>query len=179
MEHDGRILPRGALVRYREWYGASKPNVGLKLPPKRSRAASSHAKPEQRPPRGHRLRCARSYRLRGYRGPSIAETMGVTACISAAPTTPVSPATSAWAAGPTARAAEGQRRRPCDDLLSRSLPRSDPDAADGAARQHNIEDLDTDGEDHAVDSARYGCMSRPYLAHEQVEGVEEDRNRLT
>ena len=25
------MIPRGALVRYREWYGASSPNVGLKL----------------------------------------------------------------------------------------------------------------------------------------------------
>ena len=30
-EHDGRTIPRGALVVYREWYGASAPNVGLKL----------------------------------------------------------------------------------------------------------------------------------------------------
>ena len=30
-EHDGRVIPRGALICYREWYGASKPNVGLKL----------------------------------------------------------------------------------------------------------------------------------------------------
>jgi hypothetical protein len=28
---DGRMLPRGALVRYREWYGASGPNAGLKM----------------------------------------------------------------------------------------------------------------------------------------------------
>jgi hypothetical protein len=28
----GKVLPRGAMVRYREWYGASAPNVGLKLP---------------------------------------------------------------------------------------------------------------------------------------------------
>ena len=28
---DGRTLPRGALVRYREWYGASSANVGLKM----------------------------------------------------------------------------------------------------------------------------------------------------
>ncbi|MBF0144127.1 MAG: hypothetical protein HQL59_11800, partial [Magnetococcales bacterium] len=28
---DGRLMPRGALVRYREWYGASAPNVGLKM----------------------------------------------------------------------------------------------------------------------------------------------------
>jgi len=26
-----RLLPRGALVRYREWYGAFGPNVGLKM----------------------------------------------------------------------------------------------------------------------------------------------------
>ena len=28
---DGRVIPRGAMIRYREWYGASSPNVGLKL----------------------------------------------------------------------------------------------------------------------------------------------------
>jgi len=26
-----RIIPRGALLRYREWYGAASPNVGLKM----------------------------------------------------------------------------------------------------------------------------------------------------
>src|SRR5437764_3097680 len=26
-----RLIPRGALIRYREWYGARSPNVGLKL----------------------------------------------------------------------------------------------------------------------------------------------------
>ena len=26
-----RLLPRGALVRYREWYGAASPNTGLKM----------------------------------------------------------------------------------------------------------------------------------------------------
>jgi hypothetical protein len=26
------MIPRGALVRYREWYGALSPNVGLKMP---------------------------------------------------------------------------------------------------------------------------------------------------
>ena len=26
-----RIIPRGALLRYREWYGAEGPNVGLKM----------------------------------------------------------------------------------------------------------------------------------------------------
>jgi hypothetical protein len=40
---------------------------------------------------------------------------------------------------------------------------------------HNAEDLDTDGEDHAVDELRYACMSRPYLAS-VVKA--EDRNPL-
>ena len=29
--HKGKVIPRGALVRYREWYGAKSANVGLKL----------------------------------------------------------------------------------------------------------------------------------------------------
>jgi hypothetical protein len=28
---DGRVIPRGAVVHYREWYGASSPNVGIGL----------------------------------------------------------------------------------------------------------------------------------------------------
>ena len=30
--HDGALLPRNAIVRYREWYGAKGPNEGLKIP---------------------------------------------------------------------------------------------------------------------------------------------------
>ena len=28
---DGRTLPRGSLIRYREWYGSQAPNVGLRM----------------------------------------------------------------------------------------------------------------------------------------------------
>ena len=38
---DGRVIPRGALVHYRSWYGSSSPNVGLSSWPKRWRVASS------------------------------------------------------------------------------------------------------------------------------------------
>ena len=41
--------------------------------------------------------------------------------------------------------------------------------------EHNPEDLDTDGEDHAADELRYACMSRPFLAN-VVKA--EDRNPL-
>ena len=30
-EHQDHLIPRGAMIRYREWYGKKKPNVGLKL----------------------------------------------------------------------------------------------------------------------------------------------------
>jgi hypothetical protein len=44
----------------------------------------------------------------------------------------------------------------CKDFI-RTVPllQHDPDRP---------EDLDTKAEDHAADEARYGCMSRPYLA---------------
>ena len=32
MIHDKKRLPKNAIIRYREWYGASAPNKGLKLP---------------------------------------------------------------------------------------------------------------------------------------------------
>ena len=31
------------------------------------------------------------------------------------------------------------------------------------AVQEALLDLDTDGEDHAIDDARYACLSRPFL----------------
>lgn len=45
----------------------------------------------------------------------------------------------------------------CPNLI-RTLPAMVYDA-------HNVEDLDTDGEDHAVDTFRYGLMTRPAITH--------------
>jgi hypothetical protein len=39
--------------------------------------------------------------------------------------------------------------------------------------EHRPEDLDTDAEDHAVDDARYACLSRPYRA---TTATREERN---
>jgi hypothetical protein len=41
--------------------------------------------------------------------------------------------------------------------LIRTLPMLQHDS-------YNIEDLDTDGEDHAADELRYSCLSRPFGA---------------
>ena len=43
----------------------------------------------------------------------------------------------------------------CRDLI-RTLPMMQHDA-------NRPEDMDTDGEDHAVDDLRYACLSRPFL----------------
>lgn len=44
----------------------------------------------------------------------------------------------------------------CHDTI-RTLPLLQHD-------EHKVEDLDTDGEDHAADETRYACMSRPWVA---------------
>lgn len=47
----------------------------------------------------------------------------------------------------------------CTELI-RTLPLMQHD-------QHNAEDVDTNGEDHAVDELRYASMSRPFILNEQ------------
>jgi hypothetical protein len=47
------------------------------------------------------------------------------------------------------------------EIWSRDLIRTLPSAQHDPDRP---EDLDTSGEDHALDDARYACMSRPYIA---------------
>jgi hypothetical protein len=51
----------------------------------------------------------------------------------------------------------------CRDSI-RTLPALQHDA-------NNIEDVDTDGEDHAADDIRYACMSRPYSRPSNEEAI--------
>ena len=46
----------------------------------------------------------------------------------------------------------------CTNLV-RTLPALQHD-------ESNLEDLDSDGEDHAADALRYGLMSRPWVTHD-------------
>ena len=153
-------LPRGCLVRYREWYGSSAPNVGLKLTAEQ--VADGIV---QRSGSGEKI----SYSVLDPAafsedgGPSIAERMhkrGAT-----------------FRPADNARVAKlghiggwdllrhrliGEDERPmivffdtCRDII-RTLPtlQHDPDRP---------EDLDTDSEDHAADEVRYACASRPWV----------------
>jgi hypothetical protein len=154
------IIKRGALVRYREWYGSpGKPNVGLRL------TAEEVAD-------GIKLREAGEGDIYGVLdpaafaqdgGPSIAERMAARG-VYFRPADNKRVGQRGMMGGwdmMRARIA-GQDGSPmlyvfntCRDFL-RTVPvlQHDPKRA---------EDLDTDAEDHVADEARYACMSRPWV----------------
>lgn len=164
-KRDGLTIPRGAIVRYREWYGSTgKPNEGLKLTAEqvadgiKSREIGDTVK-------GGVLDPA-AFAEDG--GPSIAERMrrmGVSFRPADNKRVPQAGAMGGWDQmrqrinGP--RDEDGNPTGPpmlyvfstCRDFI-RTVP----------VLQHDLsrpEDLDTDGEDHVADEARYACMSRP------------------
>lgn len=146
-------IPRGALVKYREWYGAKGPNVGLKMD------ARSVAEGIVERERGERIAYGVADPAIFIRngGPSIAEEMAIKGCN--------------WRAADNKRIPgwemmhirlKGEHGVPmlyfvetCADSI-RTIP----------LLQHSEthpEDLDTDGEDHAGDETRYACTSRPWV----------------
>ncbi len=150
---EGLVIPKLALVKYREWYGACGPNKGLKM------TADKVAKGIIERERGETLQYGvadPSIFIRDG-GPSIAETMVVQKC--------------SWRRADNKRKAGAEQLRQrlvgqdgfpmiyflesCVDTIRTipSLQHSDKDP----------EDVDTEAEDHAYDETRYGVMSRPWL----------------
>jgi hypothetical protein len=156
---DRRIIPRGAIVRYREWYGSKAPNEGLKLPAEVVAAGIVAREDGEDIQYGVLDPSAFSV----VSGPSIGETMGRHGAF--------------FRRADNARSGRDKRMGGWDQLRARL--RGDPD---GRAMifffetcrdslrtlpmmQHsetNPEDLNTESEDHAVDEIRYACLSRPY-----------------
>lgn len=161
---EGGRLPRGSIVRYREWYGASAPNVGLKLTAEQ--VADGILAKEQ----GERIRYGvidpAAFAVDG--GPSIAERMaGKKVYFNRADNKRVSQLGALGGWDQMRARLNGEDGRPmlyvfstCTDFI-RTVPalQHDPDRP---------EDVDTDGEDHAGDEARYACMSRPWVPVQQV-----------
>ncbi|MGN7611591.1 phage terminase large subunit [Magnetococcales bacterium HHB-1] len=153
---DGMLpeIPKGALVRYREWYGAKGNNEGLKL------TAEAVAQGIFEREKGENIvyGVADPAIFAADGGPSLAERMRRACGIN-------------W------RGADNQRLPGWDQLRSRLV------GEDGKpmiycfstcvdsirtipALQHDVsrvEDLDSNSEDHAADEWRYACMSRPYV----------------
>ncbi len=177
-EHDGHWIPRGAIIRYREWYGA-KPgfgNEGLKMTAED--VGKGIAKRETDPSTGKREYVAYGIldpaAFAVVSGPSIAETlMREKVPFRRADNIRVSRDRRMGGWDQLRQRlkgnADGQPMiyffNHCRDIL-RTLPMMQHDA-------NNPEDLDTDLEDHAVDETRYACMSRPFLARNETVG---DRN---
>ncbi len=146
-------FPRGALIKYREWYGWNgTPNTGLRLTAEM--VADGIVKREAGDRVAYGVIDPAAWSADG--GPSIAERM--------------------IGRGVHFRSADNKRMPGWDQLRARLV------GEDGRpmlylfatcvhtirtlpALQHDEEkpeDVDTEGEDHAGDETRYACMSRPY-----------------
>lgn len=158
------ILPRGCMIRYREWYGKKAPNVGLKLTAEE--VARGIAERQKDDPKAKDIQgVIDPSALAQDGGPSIAERMGTASQIYWSPAdnkrVPQAGALGGW---DQMRArlkgdADGNPMIVCfstcvDSIRTIPVLQHDPDRP---------EDLDTDGEDHAADEWRYGCMSRPWV----------------
>lgn len=146
---DGAFFPRGALIKFQEWYGKvpGKANTGLKL------SANLVGRGVlNRDPRKVAYGVADPSIFANNGGPSIAEMMMVEGCY--------------WIRADNARQPGWEQIRKrlsadppllyfhdsCEDTI-RTLPYLQHDDKDP-------EDLDTEAEDHAGDETRYACMSR-------------------
>jgi hypothetical protein len=164
---DGLSIPRGSLVRYREWYGANQPNVGLKLPAEEvadgivSRETHEPRNKEGKPNITYGVIDPAAYASDG--GPSIAERMARRGIFfRRADNARVSQkgALGGWDQLRARLIGDGERPMiyffsTCIDSI-RTLPALQHDA-------NRPEDVDSEGEDHAPDEIRYACMSRPYI----------------
>lgn len=150
-------LPRGCLVKYREWYGASAPNVGLKMTA--DEVGAGIVEREEKDECEYGVIDPAAYKIDG--GPSIAERLAKAgAWFNRADNTRLS----GW--DQLRGRLKGEDGQPMIVFFStcqhtiRTIP----------ALQHDpkhMEDVDTDGEDHAGDETRYACMSRPWTSTKQ------------
>lgn len=164
---NGQLIPRGALVKYREWYGAKKQSnswVGLKMD---SELVAAGLLEREADGEVMNMSVIDPNAFKEDGGPSHVERMSKISRIDSAGLKH----TATFHRGDNSRIAgwdmvrarlRGEHGRPmlyffttCVDSI-RTLP----------GLQHDTvkpEDLDTDGEDHAADELRYACMSRPWV----------------
>ncbi|HZT03707.1 MAG TPA: hypothetical protein VFA39_15720 [Steroidobacteraceae bacterium] len=153
-------FPRGALVKYREWYGMreDEANVGLKLTAEEV-ADGILAREDKGEKMDMSVIDPSAFKIDG--GPSIAERMAKRKVY--------------FQRGDNNRKAGWDQLRQrlkgdiegdpmlyfsrlCGDTI-RTLPMLQHDRGKAA---NAVEDVDTTGEDHAGDETRYACMSRPW-----------------
>jgi hypothetical protein len=166
------LIPRGALVKYREWYGMKpgQPNVGLKLTAERVADGILERELIERDSVGrpiyekidHAVIDPAAFAQDG--GPSIAERMGDRRVYFTHADNKRISQRGAMGGWDLLRARlEGDEAgipmlylfSTCTDTI-RTLPALQHD-------DHKPEDVDTDSEDHAGDETRYACAARPWV----------------
>lgn len=174
---NGRVLPRGGLIVYREWYGMKKdkPNVGLKLTA--GVVGQGVITRDFKEKIAYGVLDPAAFSEDG--GPSIAERMLTEgkAHFRRADNKRIARAGAmgGWDMfrnrlnGEVVEAGTDEALPVYGDAMIvffdtcvhaiRTIPVLQHDTA-------NPEDLDTDGEDHPADAIRYGCMSRPWMPAE-------------
>ena len=151
------VIPRGALVRYREWYGSTgKANEGIKLTAEEvARGIASREKNETMA-----FRVADPSIFSSDGGPSVAERMAGHC--------------GRWKKADNARVGRNGAQGGWDQMRQRIIGDGDTPMLfvfetcrdfirTIPALQHDpdrLEDLDTSAEDHVADEARYACMAR-------------------
>lgn len=167
----GLILPRGCLVRYREWYGMARDshgqpqhNTGLKMVAE-AVGAGLWDRERNDVKLGYGVLDPAAFTADG--GPSINERIflgsGKNIVFRRADNSRVAKkgALGGWDQVRSRLIGDADDRpmlvifSNCHDTI-RTLPIMQHD-------KDNVEDIDTDQEDHAVDEIRYACMSRPYV----------------
>lgn len=149
----GLHIPKNALVRYREWYGASEPNVGLKMTA--DQVGDGIKTREKGETIAYGVADPSCWKVDG--GESVAERMA--------------------RKGARFKPADNSRINGWDQMRQRFVGMDDEpmiyvfDTCIDSIRTipllqhdtHKPEDLDSDMEDHAADDWRYACMSRPFI----------------
>jgi Terminase large subunit, T4likevirus-type, N-terminal len=168
-DHPGQIIiPRGCMVRYREWYGALSPDVGLKL--HAEKVADGIVSRETKGEVSYRVMDPAAFAENG--GRSIAARMGDKGVH--------------WRPADNTRVAGRGAMNGWDQMRARLMGDDDENpmlvtfstCADSIrtvpALQHDknrAEDVDTNGEDHAGDEWRYACNSRPWVRKPETKVV--------
>ncbi|MEE8289788.1 MAG: hypothetical protein V3R25_10290 [Nitrosomonadaceae bacterium] len=177
--YGGKFMPVGALVVYREWYGKGKKNnTGLKLTSQLVADGIAERSPKEEK-YAYSVLDPAAFAEDG--GPSLAENMMVqqsSVAFIRADNKRVGKTGAMVGWNHVRHRLNGNGDHPmlfvadcCKDLI-RTLPLMQHD-------QVKAEDLDTKMEDHAVDTLRYGCASRPMTAKPVIHLDPERLNRTT
>lgn len=159
--HESGLIPKGAMVRYREWYGASEPNVGLKLTVEQVADGIIERQGGEDKIVKMDYGVADPSMWAEDGGPSLNERMAKKGVYHHKADNKRLGRDGHMGGWDMLRARLMGHERPmiytfstCTDSI-RTIPVLQHD-------EKRPEDLDTDSEDHAADEWRYACMSRPW-----------------